>query len=114
MTKNGDSDISREMRELKKLLKQIPPERQAVAQSLYQELVFMQGALGALKQQIRTEGPVSDFKQGKQQFLREHPALKGYSKLIKNYGVIYKQLCDLLPKTTTGKGDALMDFLKKG
>lgn len=108
-----DRDISKEMKKLKKILKEIPQDRQAVAQSLYTELVFMQKTLEKLRQQVEEEGPTAMFKQGKQEFLREHPALKGYNTTVQRYSLLYKQLTDLLPPTAgTQQSDPLIDFIK--
>ncbi|WP_243157551.1 hypothetical protein [Clostridium sporogenes] len=116
-TKVGDFmknvEISKEMKKLKKILKEVPKDRQPIAQNLYSELIFMEKTLVKLKNQIEEEGPTAMFKQGKQEFLREHPALKGYNTTIQRYSLIYKQLTDLLPPTTgTDKTDPLIDFIK--
>lgn len=104
--------ISTDMRELKKLLKEIPEERQPIAQGLYNELVFMQNTMSKLKEQVEEEGAVSLFKQGAQEFLREHPALKAYNTTIQRYSLIYKQLVDLLPKADEKpQDDPLIDFI---
>ncbi len=109
-----DRDISKEMKKLKKILKEIPQDRQAVAQSLYTELVFMQKTLETLRQQVEEEGPTAMFKQGKQEFLREHPALKGYNTTVQRYSLLYKQLTDLLPPAAgTQQSDPLIDFIKE-
>jgi len=106
--------ISKEMRDLKKLLKQIPDDRKAVAQSLYNELFFMDGTLTKLRNQILEEGPTSVLIQGPQEMPVQHPALKAYVALIQRFGVIYKQLTDLLPQSEgTKEKDALLEFLKK-
>lgn len=108
-----DLDTSKEMKKLKTILKQIPKDRQAIAQSLYNELVFMQKTLEVLKQQIEEEGPTAMFKQGVQEFLREHPALKGYNTTVQRYSLLYKQLTDLLPPAAgTQQSDSLLDFIK--
>lgn len=62
--------ISSDMKKLKTILRQIPKERLPIAQSLYNELVFMQTTLEALKTQVNEEGPTAMFKQGRQEFLR--------------------------------------------
>jgi len=106
--------ITKEMRDLKKLLKQIPDDRKAVANSLYNELLFMDGTLTKLRNQILEEGPTSVLIQGPQEMPVQHPALKGYIALIQRFGVIYKQLTDLLPQSEgTKEKDALLEFLKK-
>lgn len=105
-------NTSKEMKELKKILKQIPKDRQAIAQSLYDELEFMQQTLSRLKEQVLAEGPTAMFKQGKQEFLREHPALKGYNTTVQRYSLLYKQLVDLLPPAAQTQKDALLEFIK--
>jgi hypothetical protein len=105
--------ISKEMKELKQILKQIPADRQAIAQSLYNELEFMQKTLITLREQVNEQGPTAMFKQGAQEFLREHPALKGYNTTVQRYSLLYKQFTDLLPKSTGPQtGDPLLDFVK--
>ncbi len=106
-------DTSKEMKKLKTLLKQIPEDRQPVAQSLYNELAFMQKTLETLKAQIDEEGPTAMFKQGAQEFLREHPALKGYNTTVQRYSLLYKQLTDLLPASAgTPEEDPLLAFMR--
>lgn len=112
MTLPKATDVSKDMKKLKAILKQIPKERQAIAQSLYNELVFMQQTLEKLKRQIEEEGPTAMFKQGKQEFLREHPALKGYNTTVQRYSQLYKQLTELLPPANaTPQNDPLLDFI---
>lgn len=113
MSLSKDSSISKEMKELKKNLRQIPKDRKAIAQSLYNELEFMQKTLQILREQIENDGPTAMFKQGKQEFLREHPALKGYNTTVQRYSLLYKQFTDLLPPAAgIQKSDPLLDFIK--
>ena len=105
--------VSTDMRKVKKLLKEIPDDRKPIAEGIYNELVFMQNTLGLLKEQVENEGPVSMFKQGAQEFLREHPALKAYNTTIQRFSLLYKQLVDLLPTAPPGEQkDELLDFIK--
>jgi hypothetical protein len=104
-------DISKDMQNLKKTLKLIPEDKQPIAQGIYKELEFMQRTLTILKNQIDDEGPTAMFKQGAQEFLREHPALKGYNTTVQRYSLLYKQLKDLLPDQPQEQNDALIDFL---
>lgn len=101
--------------ELKTILERIPENKKAVAGRLADELIFLQATLTDLKQQIKERGTVEQFIQGKQNFLRESPALKSYNITLKSYSTLYKQLTDLLPKDqdTKEKND-LYDFLKEG
>lgn len=104
--------VSTEMKKLKTLLKQVPADRLCIAQSLYKELVFMQNTLESLRTQVETEGAVSMFKQGRQEFMREHPALKGYNTTIQRYNLIFKQFTDLLPPAKVEETDELMEFIQ--
>ena len=106
-------DLSKEMKALKKILKNIPKDRQPIGQSLFNEISFMQNTLVKLKEQVEADGPTSMFKQGSQEFLREHPALKGYNTTIQRYSLLYKQITDLLPKVEDKKeDDPLIKFIK--
>lgn len=101
--------------ELKKILERIPENKKAVAGRLADELIFLQETLTDLKEQIKERGTVEQFIQGKQNFLRESPALKSYNITLKSYSTLYKQLTDLLPKDQeTNKDNAIYDFLKEG
>lgn len=112
-TSRNNIAISKDMKKVKTLLRDIPKDRQPIAQSLYNELVFIQNTLDTLKVQVEEDGPTAMFKQGRQEFLREHPALKAYNTTVQRYSLLYKQLVDLLPPADTGEqNDALIDFLK--
>ena len=104
----------KEMKDLKLILEEVPEDRKPIAQSLYNELEFMQRTLVKLRAQVDLEGPTSVLVQGPQEMPVQNPALKGYAVLIQRYGVIYKQLTDLLPKSEGAeKSDALVDFLNR-
>lgn len=101
--------------ELSAILEKIPEDKQYIAAKLIDELVFMQETLTTLKRQIKTEGTQEHFEQGKQNFMRESPALTSYTKLIARYGALYKQLCDLMPKSVEADtGNALYEWMKGG
>lgn len=101
--------------ELKIILERIPENKKAVAGRLADELIFLQATLTDLKQQIKERGTVEQFIQGKQNFLRESPALKSYNNTLKSYSNLYKQLTDLLPKEPeANKDNAILEFLKEG
>ena len=103
-----------ELSRLRKIAKQIPENKKGVANSLIKELSFMSGTLAELKENITEHGAVDYFKNGKQEMWRESPALKSYNTTIQRYSLLYKQLCDLLPKDEVVKAKqdgGLMDFL---
>lgn len=102
--------------EIKQILEKIPEDKKAIAGRLADELIFIQETLTDLKSQIKEHGTVEHFEQGKQNFLRESPALKSYNNTVKQYSNLYKQLTDLLPKESppTNSDNELYDFIKGG
>lgn len=108
-------DLSKEMKRLKQTLKNIPEDRRPIGESLFDELAFMDNTLATLRAQVNKEGPTSMFKQGKQQFLREHPALIAYNKTLQRFNQVIKQIIDLLPKAEGNQPrDALLEFIQGG
>ena len=64
---------------------------------------------------FRENGTIEQFKQGKQDFLRESPALRSYNTTVQRYSLLYRQLCDLAGKTVEAeKSNPVYDFLKSG
>ena len=102
-----------EMKKVRKLLDNIPEDRKPIAESLYSELVFMKSTMEKLKLQVERDGAVDLFKQGTQEFWREHPALKAYNTTIQRYSLIYKQMVDLLPESVVKEEDELLEFIAK-
>lgn len=101
-------------KKLKQLIKEVPDGKRDIAVRVYNELEFMQSTLEVLKVQIAEEGATAMFRQGSQEFLREHPALKAYNTTIQRYNLLTKQLIDLLPKDSPKEvNDDLMDFIKE-
>ena len=96
MIKN--KNISLDLKQFNEILKLVPDNKKAVAKSLITEITFMSKTLDELKKAIEKTGAVDLFKQGKQEFFRENPALKAYNTTIQRYSLLYKQLCDMLPK----------------
>jgi len=88
------------MQALNAIIDQVPADRQAIARNLVAEIVFMADTLAKLKSDIENNGVVEKFEQGKQSFMRESPAVKSYTTMVNRYGSLFKQLCDMLPKTT--------------
>lgn len=115
MTNSKKLKTSANMRKVKKLLENIPEDKRPIGQELFNELLFMQNTLTDLKEQVNNEGAVDLFEQGKQKFLREHPALKAYMTLLQRYSLIYKQFMDLFPNDSENQAvDELIDFIKQG
>ena len=102
--------------EFSDILKKIPEDKKKIAENIVDELLFMKETLADLKAQVKENGTVEHFEQGKQNFLRENPALKSYNTTVQRYSQLYKQLTDIIPKTTDSgvmPGDALLDFMNE-
>lgn len=100
--------------EFREILEKIPDDKKAIGKKLIEELSFMEKTLASLKRQIEENGELEHFQQGKQDFLRESPALKGYNTTVQRYSVMYRQLTDLMGKTQEAeKSNAVYDFLKE-
>ena len=85
-------------KEIDEILKKIPNEKQNEASLVASKLKFMETKLAELEKSINEQGVVEHFINGKQDFLRESPALASYTKLMKTYDTFYKNLINLLPK----------------
>lgn len=108
-----DKELLKIKRQFNKILKQVPEDKKPIATSLIKELTFMALTLDDLKDQVKDTGTVELFKQGKQEFLRESPALKAYNTTVQRYSLLYKQLTDLLPKVEQDiQENALYEFIK--
>ena len=108
----GRKTIKAEYREI---LDRIPEDKKTIGKKLIEELTFMEKTLASLKRQIEEYGELEHFQQGKQEFLRESPALKGYNTTVQRYSVMHRQLTDLLGKSQEAeKSNAVYDFLKEG
>lgn len=96
------------------ILKKIPEDKRYIGEKLITELTFMERTLHRLREQIIESGEVEHFQQGKQDFLRESPALKAYNTTVQRYSVMYRQLTDLMGKSVEAeKSNAVYDFLKE-
>lgn len=102
------------MRSLRELVEQVPEDRRCVAEGYYNELQFMAQTLDKLKANIRKNGPIELFVNGKQRMYRESPALKGYNTTVQRYAGVYKQLVALLPEDRKpATGAALAAFINE-
>lgn len=85
-------------KQLEDILKKIPQEKSNEASLISNELKFILKTIEELKKSINEDGAVEHFINGKQDFLRESPALASYNKLMKTYDTFYKNLISLIPK----------------
>lgn len=115
LTIDADKERLKDMRKLRKILRLVPQDRKDIAEKLIAEISFMAETLSDLRGRIKEGGTVDHFKQGKQEFLRESPALKAYNTTIQRYSLLYKQLTDLLPppEINSKKKNEVLDFITK-
>ena len=83
------------MKKLKGIFKDIPKDKQQVAESLIEQTAFMQATLKELSLYINENGALASDDKGN---VKESPAVKSYTALINRYSNSIKQLLDLLPK----------------
>ena len=101
------------MSELSELCSQVDDSKRHIACQLANEIEFMEATLAKLKAEIEEGGVLEHFEQGKQNFMREAPALTAYNKTIAQYSKLYKQFTDLLPEITPEEADELHDWLQE-
>lgn len=83
-------------KELDEIYNKISDEKRNEATLIYNELSFIIDTIEKLKEEIRTKGATEHFINGKQDFIRESPALSSYTRLMKTYDIFYKNLINLL------------------
>lgn len=94
-----------------KLFKDIADNKKKFALSMINQLAYIEVAMEDLQKETNTHGYVEDFEQGKQSFVREHPAAKSYNSFVKSYTAIIKSLIDIVPAAK--QCDELQRFLDK-
>lgn len=109
-----EKQTKKEILKLRRLFKNLPPDKKKATEGLIQEAAFMKVTLEEARYVIDQEGILETFEQGSQKFLREHPATKVYNTMIQRYSAVCKQLFDMIPDPEVGKQaeDELMAFVK--
>ena len=95
-----------------KIYEKVPTDNKCIAQSIINELEFMQKTLDDLKEDVNQNGALDHYVNGKQDCMRESPALKGYNSLIQRYTQLNKQLLSLVPHEDTAPKSDLMNFIE--
>ena len=106
--------IEAKKKKIKKLFRELPPEKMQFADGLIQQFAVTSVTLERLVEEINSGELIEDFKQGSQELRRENPALKSYNVTIKSFTALAKSLMDLLPEKTEKKaGEELMSFITR-
>ena len=104
-----------DIEKVRQILDAIPEDRHSIGEDLYNKLCFLDEILTDLRTQIKEKGTTSLFKQGKQEFVRESPALKAYNNTIQRYVLVYSKFIELLPKQAEPvESDQFLDFCNEG
>ena len=104
--------IEAKKRKIKKLFRDLPPEKKRFAEGLINQFAVTSVTLERLADEINNGDLIEDFVQGAQRLRRESPALKAYNTTIKSYSALTNQLVGLLPeKSKKAAGDELMSFI---
>ena len=114
-----DERISKEIRKLKRIFKNISKDKKTLCEKLIQNAAFMAVTLEDLQETIKEEGAIKSCVNGNGFLvMQEHPAQKSYNSMINRYASVIKQLQDLLPdnkqENMRNAGDALAAFVAKG
>ena len=99
--------------ELLKIFENVKENKKTLVAGLIEQAAFMYVQLIELNEIIEKNGSVEDFKQGKQSFTREQPAMKTYNAMIKNYNITIKQLAEFIPPGEAPKYQDTFEEFKK-
>ena len=110
-----DNETKKIYEKYKKMFKAADKLKLEAHDDLLKNIAFMTVTLYKLQDEINEKGVIEKFEQGKQNFMRENPALKSYNATIKNYTSAIKQLNDLIPDNTPKQeGEDLLKFIASG
>lgn len=103
---------SKELAKLKKIFKDIEPQKQKTVEKLIANAAFMAESLDELQDIIREKGFTEEYQNGANQYgMKKCSEVEIYNTMIKNYTSVVKQLVDLLPDGAASGGDELLDFI---
>lgn len=96
------------------MLEQLPEDKRSVAESLINNLIFMQETLSELQKTVKADGAIVELTGGNGFTTRqEHPALKSYNATMKTFNSTCKSLAAFFDDVDkNGVDDELVGFLK--
>lgn len=109
-----EEKIKKNERRIKVLFKEVPAEKRQFVDALIYQFAVTTVTLERLVDELNNGDILEDFTNGKQQFRRESPALRGYNTTIKSFTALVNQLIAQLPEPEKkNAGDELMNFAMK-
>lgn len=108
--KTREERIKTEKNRLRRLCKDLPKNKQAIAIPLVEQAAFMRITLDDLQEEINAAGCVEEYQNGRNQSgVKTTAALQAYNSTVKNYAAVCERLDRILPASSVGsKLKALM------
>lgn len=111
----NDERISKELKKLKRIFKNIPKDKTTVVEGLIKNAAFMAVTLEDLQEDINKRGISEAYENTAGKIsTKKTPEADIYNSMIKNYLAVIKQLVELLPKEESKTAeDELAGFIQK-
>ncbi len=94
------------------MLSSMPEEKRSVAESLVDNVIFMNETLSDLSEHIKEEGAIILHINGnKVETVGENPALKSYNNTIRNFSTTCRTLLQYLPESE--EKDEFLEFISR-
>ena len=109
-----DKRKTKELKKLKKIFQNLDENKSKIAQKLIESAAFLIVELEDLEKEIAVKGVTEEYQNGEfQKGVKKASRVDVYNNFIKNYTLIVKQLCDLLPEDeipTLSAGNEVLKF----
>jgi len=110
--KDKDARTKKEILKLKRSFKDLDKKTLDTVSSLINNAAFMAVTLNDLQETINTEGTVTEYQNGENQWgTKKSPEVEIYNTMIKNHVSIMKTLTDLIPKKDKSEDDGFDSFV---
>lgn len=112
MEEEKEKRIKQEKDKIKRQFSKIDKKKKNLVQRLIENASFMAVTLEDLQNEINTNGCISEYKNGENQWgTKKSPEIEIYNTMVKNYAAIIRQLTDLLPEGGEIPNDGFEDFI---
>lgn len=104
--------IKKEKNKIKRIFAELDANKKKLVEPLIEKAAFMSVTLDELQEQINSEGCVSEYQNGANQYgTKKSPEVEIYLNMSKNYANIIKQLTELVPPAK--RKNSKLDELRK-
>jgi len=109
-----DAEISKEIRRLNKIYKDLDPDKKKLVAGLIENAAFLRVTLMNLSEIIKKKGYTEPYQNGASQFGTKNASeMNMYNVSLKNYTAIISKLDSFLPKLGRKPASPLMEFIEK-